>query len=143
MTTSYYPPLGENAGSRAEPEAQPKRRSRRKLAGALMFPAFMAFGLVAWGWDSTHHDHEGAHGAPASAALLAQSLPDGPFTADDGSLVAIQNASCAGQGETVPGGFTHFTCQLTYDGGKTDEVLVHLLPGGELTFRSTLDTAGA
>jgi hypothetical protein len=140
--TTFYPPIGETSGTAAEPEAKPKRRSRLRIAGVLMFPVFMAFGLITWAWDSTHHDHEGAHGNPAPAAALAASMSDGPFTADDGTLVGVQNASCAGQGEAVSGGYTHFTCQLAFDDGRTDEVLVHLLPGDELVFKSTLETTG-
>ena len=85
----------------AEPEAQPKRRSRLKLTGAFMLPAFIVFGLLARGWDSTHHDHEGPHGAPASAAMLEQEMSAGPFTADDGTLVGVQGAACTGQGEAL------------------------------------------
>jgi hypothetical protein len=142
MSTTFYPPIGESAGATAEPEAPPKRRSRRKLVGALMFPAFMALGFIGWGWDSTHHDHEGAHGSPASAVMLEQSMSDGPFTADDGSTVGVQGASCTGQGEAVPGGHTHFSCHLAFDNGDSDEVVVHLLPDGDLFFMSSLDTAG-
>jgi len=142
MATTFYPPIGEHTGTTAEPEAPPKRRSRRKLVGALMFPGLMAFGFLAWGWDSTQHDHEGAHGSPEAAVMLERSMADGPFTADDGTSVGVQGASCTGQGEAALGGHTHFNCYLVFDNGRNDEVVVHLLPDGELLFMSSLDTAG-
>lgn len=61
----------------------------------------------------------------------------GPFVADDGSAATVAGATCTGDGEPVDGGYTHFDCSLAYDDGTGDEVLVHLLPGDELFFKSS------
>jgi hypothetical protein len=138
------PAFGDLEERAAETQQElPKRRSRLRTASFLVLPGFMVIGLVSWGWDSTHHDHEGAHGAPAPAAMVAQEMSVGTFTADDGSSLAVQNASCTGDGAAAAGGggHTHFRCQLAFTDGNSDEVLVHLLPGDGLFFKSS-DPAG-
>lgn len=119
----------------AQPDSQPKRRSRLRIAGAVGFLGFLGIGLVASGWDATHHDHDGAHGAPAPEAMV-DPLMSGSFTADDGSTANVRNATCTGKGEPVPGGYTHFDCLIVFADGNTDDVVVHLLPEGELFFIS-------
>lgn len=118
-------------------KAQPKRRSRLRTASTVGFLGFLGLGLIASGWDATHHDHKGAHGSPVPAAMLDQMMA-GAFTAEDGSAVSVRNASCTGQGDEVsPGSHTHFDCLVGFTDGATDDVVVHLLPGDELFFVSS------
>lgn len=49
---------------------------------------------------------------------------------------------CVGNGEGSPEGYTHFGCALTFSNGETDDVVVHLLPGDELFFKSSLGPSG-
>ncbi len=135
-------PRSFEGGSRPSPDTsteQPKRRSRLKGASLLALPGFMALGLIGWGWDATHHDHSEPHGAPATAPMVEGAMTGGPFTADDGSTTVIQQASCTGEGDTaeaVVGMYTHFRCQVAYDDGTSDEVIVHLLED-ELFYKSS------
>lgn len=62
----------------------------------------------------------------------------GPFVADDGSSATVAGAACTGQDDPVAGAFTHFECSLAFDDGTGEEVLVHLLPGGEIFFKSSV-----
>lgn len=129
-------PTGFEERPSAEAEAQPKRRSRVRTASTVAVLGFVGLGLVASGWDATHHDHEGAHASPAPEAMLNRAMT-GPFTADDGSTAVVRSATCTGQGQPVPGGFTHFDCLLAFADGTTDDVVVHLLPNDELFFISS------
>lgn len=126
--------FGDATGDAAdEPGA---KRKHRTSPGVYAVLGLIVLGLGGWAWDATHHDHEGAHAAPASAVEIQQAMTDGPFVADDGSEVIVAGATCTGAGEPVDGGFTHFDCSLAFDDGTGDEVVVHLLPGDELFFKS-------
>jgi hypothetical protein len=92
---------------------------------------------AARGWDAINHDHDGGHGTPAHAAALEQAMM-GPFRARDGRAVAVLDARCTSQGETSGRGYTHFACRLVFGDGSTDEVVVHLLEGDELFFKSAV-----
>lgn len=119
------------------PDAEPKRRSRLKTIGLALFVGLILLGVASWAWDSTHHDHAGeAHGVPASVGVIEAEMNQGTFTADDGSAVTVTHASCAGEGESAPGGYTHFRCRLAFADGTSDEVIVHLLAGDQLFFMS-------
>lgn len=118
-------------------EEQPKRHSRLRRISGFIFPGFVVLGLVAWGWDATHHDHEGGHGAPATAAEMQVEMVDGPFSDGAGGTVTVTRASCYGDGEQAAAGYTHFDCQLAFDDGSSDEVIVHLLANGEIFFVSS------
>jgi len=120
------------------PEAEPKRRSRLRTIGVVLVGGFLLLGVIGWAWDATHHDHAGeAHGLPASVAVIEAEMTQGTFTADDGSAVSVTNASCTGEGEAAPAGYTHFRCDLAFADGTSDEVIVHLLVGDQLFFMST------
>lgn len=125
----------------ADVEAQPKRRFRLRTASVLAVLGFIGLGLVTSAWDAAHHDHEGSHGTPAPAAMLDRAMSSGPFTSEDGSSVGVKDAACTGEGEAVPGGYTHFDCALVFDDGSNDEVIVHLLADDEIFFVSSLDSA--
>jgi hypothetical protein len=119
------------------PDAEPKRRSRLRRIGPVLVAGFVLLGLAGWAWDATHHDHAGeAHGLPAPVGAIEAEMTQGTFTADDGSAVSLTHASCAGEGEAAPGGYTHFRCELTFADGTSDEVIVHLLEGDQLFFMS-------
>ena len=136
------PPQGFSESGQPAPdstEEPPKRPSRLRRAAVFVLPAFMALGLIGWGWDATHHDHSEPHGLPASAAMVEGELAAGSFTLDDGTLSGLLSASCVGEAEAneaAAGVFTHFRCQIVYDDGYPDEVIVHLLED-ELLFKST------
>jgi hypothetical protein len=100
-----------------------------------IFGVLLLVGLGFWAWDARTHDHEGAHGAPMTAAQMEAEMTEGAFTAEDGSKVVLEQASCVGDGDQEGGGWTHFTCDLEFDDGSTDEVVVHNLPD-ELFFKS-------
>jgi hypothetical protein len=117
-------------------EEQPQRRSRLRRGAVFVLPAFLALGLIGWGWDATHHDHSEAHGAPATAAMIEESMTEGSFSAEDGTSTIVQQAACTGTGELKAGMYTHFSCQVGFDSGGTDEVTVHLLEGDDLLFIS-------
>jgi hypothetical protein len=130
------PPRGftvDGRGDEDESDAKPKHRTSR---GAYVVLGVVALGLVGWAWDASHHDHEGAHGAVATVPEIQVAM-QGPFVAEDGSTATVAGATCTGDGEPVGGGYTHFDCSLAYDDGTGDEVLVHLLPGDELFFKSS------
>lgn len=134
------PPAAREFGNPAEPASTPDapKRSRLRTVATFVLPGFFALGLAGWAWDATHHDHGGAHGAPAPAEAISLAMSDGDaFIADDGTSVTVQSASCAGEGTAVAGGSTHFKCQLTFVDGTNDEVIVHLLPNDELLFKSS------
>ncbi len=115
-----------------------KRRSRLRTVGLAVFAGFLLLGFLGWAWDATHHDHDGAHGRAFPVATLEQAMGGDPFTMDDGTPVLVTGARCRGDGEASPGGFTHFTCHLAFANGESDEVLVHVLEGDELLFKSAL-----
>jgi len=120
-------------------EEQPKRRSRLRRGAVLVLPGFMALGLIGWAWDATHHDHSEPHGAPASAAMIKGEMAGASFTSDDGTPTVVRTASCTGEAEAAEaaaGTYTHFRCQVVYDDGYLDEVIVHLLED-EIFFKST------
>jgi hypothetical protein len=96
---------------------------------------------AARGWDAIDHDHNGGHGTPAEPAALEEAMM-GPFRARDGRAVAVLDARCTGRGEVERSGHTHFECRLVFGDGSTDEVVVHLLEGDELFFKSSVDAAG-
>ena len=136
----------ENSAS-DEPKPLLKRRFRLRTTSALAIVGVVVLGLVASAWDATHHDHDGAHGLAASAAMLQLAMTDGPFAAEDGSTVGVKDAVCNGQdeagtGEAAPGGYTHFDCMLVFDDGTSDEVVVHLLANDEIFFVSAEGSAG-
>ena len=120
-------------------EAKPKRRFGLRTGGGVVVLGFMALGLIGWGWDATHHDHTEAHGVPATAAMVERAMA-GPSTMDDGSTIVVAKAICTGEGEATPGGHTHFMCQLVLDDGNGDEVVVHLLAGDQLFFKSAVES---
>lgn len=125
-------------GFRDLEEVEPKRRSRLRSVGLALVLGFLVLGAAGWAWDATHHDHEGAHGLPAPIAAIEGAMTDGAWTADDGTSVAVSRATCAGEGEATAGGYTHFRCSLTFANGTSDEVIVHVLEGDELFFKSAL-----
>ena len=68
-------------------------------------------------------------------------MSDGPFTSEHGGNVEVEDAVCNGQGEPVPGGYTHFDCALIFADGTSDQVVVHLLANDEIFFVSATDAA--
>jgi hypothetical protein len=129
---------GPNSGDGTDQPA--KRRSLLRRATPFAFLGFVALGIIGWGWDATHHDHSEPHGAPATAPMVERAMTGGPFTMDDGTTSSVRQATCTGEGEAeaVAGDlYTHFRCQVVFDDGTTDEVIVHLLED-ELFFKSTL-----
>lgn len=122
-------------GGHEPAETEPKKKHRTSPAAYVVL-GVVVLGLAGWAWDASSHDHEGAHAAPASVAEIQLSMA-GPFTDDGGGTVTVASAICTGDGEPVAGGFTHFACQLAFDDGTGDEVVVHLLPNDELFFKST------
>jgi hypothetical protein len=131
-----------NAGpSSADGTEQPtKPRSRLRRAGLVALLGFVALGIIGWGWDATHHDHSDPHGAPATAPMVERAMTGGAFTMDDGTTTNVRQATCAAEDETEAGAggfYTHFRCQIAFDDGTSDEVIVHLLED-ELFFKSTL-----
>jgi hypothetical protein len=120
-------------------DAGPKKKHRTNPA-AYGVLALVALGLGGWAWDASSHDHDGAHGRPGTVPEIQLAM-QGPFVADDGGTATVAGAICTGSGEPVAGGFTHFDCQLAFDDGTGDEVLVHLLPNDEIFFKSALDGA--
>ncbi|HEX4929252.1 MAG TPA: hypothetical protein VFV62_00985 [Gaiellaceae bacterium] len=135
-------PRGFAEGGRPSPDATeepPKRPSRLHRAGRVVLPGFLVLGLIGWGWDATHHDHSEVHGASVPAAMLDLEVAGASFIADDGTSTVFQTARCTGEGEAgevASGLYTHFRCQVVYDDGYTDEVVVHVLEN-ELFFKST------
>ena len=132
VDSSASAPLGEGA------KVRPGLRARRLVRPVLLL--LVGSALVAGaarGWDAVQHDHDAAHGAPAAPAALEQAMI-GPFAATDGRSVAVLDATCAGQGEATATGYTHFSCRLIFDDGTSDEVVVHLLEGDELFFKSSV-----
>jgi hypothetical protein len=72
--------------------------------------------------------------------MVERAMTEGAFTMEDGTTTGVRQATCAGEGETEAGAsglYTHFRCQVAFDDGTTDEVIVHLLED-ELFFKSTL-----
>jgi hypothetical protein len=96
---------------------------------------FVLLGLGGWGWDSVSHDHDGEHGAPLTVEAVQVELGASSFMTDGGSS-SVRDADCKGDGERVPGGFTHVRCDLRFADGATDNVVVHVLPN-ELVFKSS------
>ena len=133
-------PRGFGNSSADGTEQPTKRRSRLRRAGAFALLGFVALGIIGWAWDATHHDHSEPHGAPATAPMVERAMTGAAFTLDDGSTTNVLQATCAGAdetGEAAAGGlYTHVKCQVTFDDGTTDEVIVHLLED-ELFFKST------
>jgi hypothetical protein len=115
----------------------PAKRSRLRRAPAVVLLGLLGLGVVGWGWDATHHDHDGAHGVPVTVEEL-QLAVQGPWNAADGSVVTVAGAICGGQGEPGVGGYTHFDCSLSFDDGTGDEIVVHVLESGELFFVSSV-----
>jgi hypothetical protein len=113
--------------------------SRLRLVFVVLVGGFMLLGLVAWAWDASHHDHDAGHGRPAPVALVEEAMTrGGSFASEDGLPVKVVAASCIGDGEGSIQGFTHFRCAITFANGEVDDVVVHLLPGDELFFKSSL-----
>lgn len=133
----YYDFPARDEAAPAPPEAEPKKRSRFRGRGSVVLLGLVAFGLAGWGWDATHHDHDGGHGLPATVAEVEQTMTVGAFTADDGSSVVVSSATCFGEGEVAAGGYTHFDCSLVFSDGTGDEVVVHLTENDELFFVSS------
>ena len=121
-----------------EGESSAKPRSRLRTVALAVFAGFLLLGFLGWAWDASHHDHDGAHGRPVPVAMLEGAMGGDPFIMEDGSQVFVTGARCRGDGEALTGGFTHFTCQLAFANGDSDEVLVHVLEGDELLFKSAL-----
>lgn len=130
------PPRGFDAPSEpAAEDAAPKRKHRTSPA-AYGILGLVVLGLAGWGWDAAHHDHEGEHGLPATVAEIQLAMR-GEFVAEDGTTTTVAGAVCTGEGDPLDNGFTHFDCSLAFDDGTGDEVLVHLLPDGELFFKAS------
>jgi hypothetical protein len=102
-----------------------------RLLRRFWWVALLAVGGVYWFWDSTHHDHPGPHGTPITVAQAEQGSL-GTFTSDDGTTTNVTDASCAGGEDGSDSGtsFTHLRCSFTFASGETDEVVVHVTPGG-------------
>lgn len=102
-----------------------------RLLRRFWWVALLAVGGVYWFWDSTHHDHPGPHGTPITVAQAEQGSL-GTFTADDGTVTNVTDASCAGgeDGNNSGTSFTHVRCSFTFASGETDEVVVHVTPDG-------------
>jgi len=114
----------------------PKRGSRLRRIATFALPGIAALGVLGWGMGGSGDDHDEAHGPPMSVAMIQAVLPDGAFTDDSGNATTVLGSSCAGEGELVAGGYTHFDCRLSYGDGSAEEVTVHVLEGGGLVFRS-------
>lgn len=133
----YYDFAGSNEPA-PTPEEPPKKRSRLRGRGSVVLLGLVVLGVAGWGWDATHHDHEGAHGAPLTEAEIEREMTVGAFTSDDGSVVTVAGADCFGEGDAAAGSrYTHFDCSLAFDDGTSDEVVVHVREGNELFFVSS------
>jgi hypothetical protein len=130
-------PRGFEGVEQAPAEAEPRRRSRLRKAGLVAFGGFVVLGAVLSIWDGTHHDHDEAHSLLTSAETMTREMTGSSFVSNDGSTIEIAQASCAGDGEASGGGYTHFRCNVSYASGEADEVILHVLTGDELFFRST------
>jgi hypothetical protein len=121
------------------PEPPSKGRSRLKTAGIALIPALLLIGFAVDRWGGKPHEHEGAHGAPMSLAAFQRDITEGSFTSEDGTALEVSRADCAGEGDPVRGGYTHFRCNLQFTNGTQDEVTVHLLQNGDFFFVSDQD----
>ena len=119
------------------PSARPARRGRLVRPVLLLLAGSALVAGAARGWDAVRHDHDAGHGVPATPAALEQAMI-GPFAAADGRAVAVLDATCAGQGDATAAAYTHFSCRLVFDDGTSDEVVVHLLEGDEIFFKSSV-----
>ena len=116
--------------------APSRRRSWLKNAVIIAVALFVLAGAIGAIWDGTHHDHEEAHGVATSSDSLMAEITGSSFTSPGGGTVQIAQATCAGDGEAAAGGHTHFRCNLAFATGLSDEVIVHVLGGGDLFFMS-------
>ena len=128
-------PLSSSLAGRADSRRPHRARLLRPTLILLVGSTLVAG--AARGWEEVRHEHEGGHGPPARPAALEKAVV-GPFVARDGSSVTVLDASCGGDGEVVDGGYTHFSCRLLFADGEAEEVVVHLLGGDELFFKSPL-----
>ena len=120
-------------------EADRDGKGRRLgLVFAVVAGGVVMLGFAGWAWDASHPDHAGGHGRPAPVAPVEQAITNGePFVTEDGQEVEVIDADCTGEGEEASEGYTHFRCALTFANGTFDDVIVHLLPGDELFFKSS------
>jgi hypothetical protein len=71
--------------------------------------------------------------------MIEAEMAGASFTGDNGDPTVVRTASCTGEAEpaeAAAGPYTHFRCQVVYDDGYLDEVIVHLLEE-EIFFKST------
>jgi hypothetical protein len=102
-----------------------------------LFGVLIVIGLIYWGWDATHHDHGGGHGAPLTTVEIER-YGKGEYRDKDGTAHTVSAVSCQpgedGKGQAPN---VHFRCDLTFTNGDHDNVVIHVLPGDELMFKST------
>jgi hypothetical protein len=117
-------------------KAPSRRRSWLKNLVIIAAALFVLAGVIGAIWDGTHHDHEEAHGLATASDSMTREITGSSFTSEGGGSVQITQATCAGDGEPSGGGYKHFRCDLAFASGLSDEVIVHVLDGGDLFFMS-------
>lgn len=126
-------------GTLDEEAAQPRKRSWLVKAGVVpgvLFAGLVLLGLGSWGWDAARHDHDGPHGPPLTALEVRSEMAGQMFLTEAGRRVWVESATCTGDGGNAVRN-VHFRCQLVFDNGEADDVLVHVQPD-ELFFKSSL-----
>jgi hypothetical protein len=94
-----------------------------------VFLVLVVIGIGYWIWDATHHDHDTEHGPPLTIAEVEQ-YAVGPYQTSEGEVSeTVTSATCLpgedGNGEEPN---QHFRCDLVFEGGGIDNVVVHVEP---------------
>jgi len=130
------PPVGwEQAGN--DDTLKPKRRSRLGKGGAVAAVIFVGFALLragSSGSEASDHDHSGPHGQPMTAFGIKRAMVGKMFRTESGERVRVESADCTS--DATGALQVHFQCQLLFNNGEWDDVLVHVLRDG-LFFRSS------
>jgi hypothetical protein len=124
------------SGADASESVAPKKRSRLLRGGAVggvLVAMLVVVGMASWGWDATHDDHSGPHGAPITAREAEREMTGQTFVTDGGERMRVDAADCNGANDVAD---VHFRCLLTFSSSEQDDVLVHVLPN-ELFFKSS------
>jgi hypothetical protein len=130
------PPVGwEEAGNDETPK--PKRRSwvgKGGAVAAVFFVGFALLGIGSWGRDTSDHDHNDPHGQPMTAFGIKRAMVGKMFRTEGGERVWVESADCTS--DATAAFQVHFHCQLHFNNGEWDDVLVHVLRDG-LFFKSS------
>jgi len=130
------PVTWEGTGNDETPK--PKRRSWLGRGGAVagvLFVGLFLLGMGSRGWDASHHDHSDPHGQPMTAFGIKRAMVGKMFRTEAGGRVWVESADCTSDATAALQ--VHFQCQLLFNNGDADDVLVHVLRDG-LFFKSSL-----